>query len=212
MPEVICVECELVTAAPTAARGGAALCGECAARYYVACAGCAALFPRDEARTRDGLLLCADCFARPAGATAAAALGEDEVVALVAEYLELHAEERRIGARLEEVKERLKAVASSKERAAGAVVLRAGEGVVRCSYRSQMKLRQELVPELESALGEEAFGALVERKVSFSPVKAAVEELLNSEDGGRAALRDLLRGVVEVTETATITVVQPKGK
>src|SRR5438309_11561824 len=63
-----------------------------------------------------------------------AALSEDALAALVAEFVRLHAEAKQLNDRLDAVKEQLKQHAASQPREANAVLLRAGEHAVKCGY------------------------------------------------------------------------------
>ena len=99
-----------------------------------------------------------------------------------------------------------------KERVAGAVVLRAGEDAVRCSYKVTVKYNQEKIAALENLLNAEEFASLFERKVNYAPIKAKVEEILNSTDSAQTALRDALNEAAERSETASLAVVMPPKK
>src|ERR1044071_4135482 len=96
----LCVEClcELTAAEQVLDRTGAALCRACAAAFYSACAGCGGLVPTDEALARNdtGALNCFECFSRPASAARTEAATDEEVAALVAEYVALHEELKRL--------------------------------------------------------------------------------------------------------------------
>ena len=213
MMDTLCAECEKSSATTLTARNGTSICPDCAASYYLNCAACGILLPQDEARLRDDKSFCLDCFDKPAGSAAAAALPDESgIEALIAEYVQLHAEEKRIGERLDEIKEALKTIAAAKDRVAGAVVLRAGEAAVRCSYKVTVKYNQEKIAALENLLNAEEFASLFERKVNYAPVKAKVEEILNSTDDAQAALRDAISEAAERSETASLTVVMPPKK
>lgn len=218
----LCVEC-LSAVAPSAAvldRTGAALCRGCAAEFYTACAACGGLVPRDEAVAREtegdagGRLYCAECFR--AGAAAGEdveQVGDDEVEALVAEFVALHAEKKRLDTRVDEIKERLKLAARARQRVAGAVVFRAGdEAGVRCSYTVRTTYDAEKLEAAEAVLGGEEFAALFERKVSFTPVKNSLEAFLSSTGDGRDEARALVRAAAQQTETETLGVVAPPKK
>jgi hypothetical protein len=84
----------------------------------------------------------------------------------------------RVDERMDEIKELLKAAAYTRERVAGAVTLRSDSATVKCSFASRLKCDQECVAALESALGPDRFAVLFDRKVTFSPNKAAVEAVL----------------------------------
>lgn len=212
----MCVEClKPVAAGETVLdRTGAALCRRCAAESYAPCAGCGGLVPGDEtlARASDGAAVCAECHARgaapPEGEPAPA---EGEVEALVGEYVTLYEESKRLGARLDEIKERLKLAAQARPRVSNAVVLRAGGAGVRCSFAVKRSYDAEALAAAEKLLGDE-FGSLFERKVSFSAVRGRLEEFLSADDEERAAARDLVRAAEQRSETVSLTVVAQKKK
>ena len=212
----LCVECmnELDAARQLLDRTGAALCRACAAAFYSTCAGCGGLVPTDEALARNdtGALNCFECFSRPASGDGAEALTDEEVAALVDEYVALHEELKRIGALADDVKERLKRAATARPRVSNAVVLRADAGSVRCSYASKATYDAGKLAAAEALLGPEEFAALFERKVTFNAVKHRVEEFLSSEDEATAAAREVVRAAETRTEVATLTVVAPRRK
>ncbi|HEX8115786.1 MAG TPA: hypothetical protein VF521_00815, partial [Pyrinomonadaceae bacterium] len=153
----LCVECmgDLDPAGQLLDRTGAALCRACAAAFYTPCAGCGGLVPADEALARNdtGALNCFECFSRPADADGAEALSDEEVTALVAEYVALHEELKRLDARAGEIKEQLKRAATVRPRVSNAVVLRAEVGSVRCSYTSKAAYDAEKLAAAEALLG-----------------------------------------------------------
>jgi hypothetical protein len=207
----LCVEClvRLDATEQVLDRTGAALCRACAAKFYTPCAGCGGLVPADEALARNdtGALNCFECFGRPASDDGTEALSDAEVEALVAEYVALHEELKRLDARASEIKEQLKRASSARPRVSNAVVLRAEGGSVRCSYTSKAAYDAEKLAAAEALLGVEEFAALFERKVTFSAVKARLEEFLSSEDAATAAARGAVRAAETRTEVATLTVV-----
>jgi hypothetical protein len=212
----LCVECLGAVGAGEALidRTGAALCGGCAAEFYSPCAGCGGLVPRDEAvaRASDGAAVCVECHARGAASPEGEPPpSEEEVEALVGEYVALHEESKRLDARLGEIKERLKLAAQSRPRVSNAVVLRAGEAGVRCSFAVKRSYDAGALAPAEELLGAE-FAALFERKVSFTAVKDRLEEFLSSTDAERAPARDAIRAAEQRTETLTLNVVTPKKK
>lgn len=212
---LVCVECEQTINSATGStmtRAGAAVCLECIAAFYVACAGCEQFIPHDETQTRADLVLCAECYAKPQGVAGASSLDQSDIESLIAEYTALHAEEKRTVARMEEIKEQLKDVASTQPRVSGAVTLRAGDAAVKCSFRTTLKCDAEVVERLEQALDGSEFGELFERKVTYSPHKERVQEFLNTTDGEREEARELLRAAVRETESATLTVVPVRKK
>jgi coenzyme F420-reducing hydrogenase delta subunit len=212
MKQLICLECEQPAPNPVFDRAGSILCSECAAAYFILCAGCQGLFPQDEAKTRGDSVLCPECFAKPYGDELAELPDEATLESLIAEYVALHAEEKRVSERLGQIKEQLKTVALMKERVAGTVVLRAGDSAVKCSYKVGLKLNPERAEELERILDEDQFASLVERKISFSPIKEKIEEFLKGTDEEGASVRELLQAALERTETASLTVIPPKKR
>lgn len=214
----LCVEClaELGAGAALLDRCGAALCRGCAAEFYAPCSVCGGLMPRDEARLRAdaaaGSLFCAECFRAPAEEWGVGPLpADDEVEALVARYVALHAEKKRVDAELDEIKEKLKAVACARPRVGNAVVLRAGEDGVRCSYSARTTWDAERLSAAEEILGGVGFASLFERKVSFTPLREKLDEFL-SDAGADETARELIRSAAQVSETATLNVVSPRKK
>lgn len=206
----LCVECLETIAQPVVNLRGEPLCAACAADYYVACAACGGLVARDEAAARDGKSLCANCDVRATGVAPEDAPAEAEVEGLVAEYVSLHAEEKRIKERMDEIKERLKLAALFRQRVANAVTLRGEDGAVKCSYRTSWKCDDAKVAALAEALDSETFASLFERTVKFAPVKDSLEKLLAEESDADANLRRLVAAAVEQNEQATLTIVRPK--
>ncbi|HWW74570.1 MAG TPA: hypothetical protein VNZ44_04190 [Pyrinomonadaceae bacterium] len=212
----LCVEClvRLDAAAQVHDRTGAALCRACAAAFYTPCAGCGGLVPSDEALARHdtGALNCFECFSRPASDDGTEALSDEEVAALVAEYVALHEELKRLDTRAGEIKEQLKRAATVRPRVSNAVVLRADDAGVRCSYTSKVTYDAERLAAAEALLGAEGFAALFERKVTFAAVKNRLEEFLSSDEEATAAARDAVRAAENRTEVATLTVVAQRKK
>lgn len=203
----VCAECEQPTASNLLSLAGASLCAECAEAYYVSCSGCAGLLPKDESLDRRGLAYCAECFAAPAGARAPV---ESDAESLIAEFVALHAEEKRISKRMSEIKESLKAIAASQQRVGNAVTMRAGEAAVRCSYRVSLKCDTEAVEALEQVLDREEFSRLFERKTSFNAVEGELRDFLASEDAERERERELVRKAVRETEIPTLSVISDR--
>ena len=214
----LCVECMGALGAGEALvdRCGAALCRACAAEFYAPCAGCGGLVARDEALTRAdadaGALFCGECYRSPSGVEGVEALPDEaEVERLVARYVALHAEKKRIDEELDEVKELLKLVAGARTRVANAVLLRAGDDCLRCSYSVRTTWDAEKLSAAEHLLGEE-FASLFERKVSFTAVRSTLDAFLDAADDTHADARSLIRSAAQASETATINVVAPKKK
>jgi hypothetical protein len=212
----LCVEClcELNQSEQLLDRTGAALCRACAAKFYTTCAGCGGLVPTDEALARNdtGALNCFECFGRPASSDGTEALSDEEVAALVAEYVALHEELKRLDGRASEIKEQLKLASSARPRVSNAVVLRTDVGSVRCSYTSKTAYDAEKLVAAEALLGVEEFAALFERKVTFSAVKPRLEEFLSSDEEATADAREAVRAAETRTEVATLTVVAQRKK
>lgn len=207
----ICAECERACDSVMLSLNGASLCASCVEAYYVACSGCSGLLPKDESIKRGELAYCAECFARPVDAAGAVASGGLDTQSLISEYIALHAEEKRISKRLSEIKESLKAIASSQQRTGNAVTLRANDMAVRCSYRVSLKCDTQIVEALEQVLDKEEFMKLFERKTSFNAIEDRVREFLSSEDAPHQDARELLRKAVRETETVTLNVVSDRG-
>ncbi|HEX7173746.1 MAG TPA: hypothetical protein VF240_00490 [Pyrinomonadaceae bacterium] len=215
----MCVECLCALAAGAAVldRCGAALCRACAAEFYAACAGCARLVPRDEGLTRPedaagvGALFCVECFRAPAG-DAEPPPSDEEVERLVARYVALHAEKKQLDDEMEEIKERLKLAAGARSRVTNAVVLRAGEGAVRCSYSVRTTWDAAKLSEAEALLGPDEFSSLFERKVSYAAVRERLAEFLAGTGDAHTPARELVRAAEQSAETVTLGVVAPKKK
>ncbi|HXG67505.1 MAG TPA: hypothetical protein VNO70_20550 [Blastocatellia bacterium] len=201
-----CAECLSPAVNVVFDSNGEPLCGECAAAYYVECAVCRGLIPRDEAVTRDGAACCGACAEQAAGVEAP---DDAEVEALVSRYLALYPEHKRISDEMEEIKERLKLAASLRERVAGAVTLRGGDGAVRCNYTVKVKCDPEKTAALEAALGQERFAALFEKKVTFNAVKDRLEAFLSDEEAD-AHLREAVREAIEKVETPSLSIVRQR--
>jgi hypothetical protein len=203
----VCAECERQGGDMILSRAGASICNECVEAYYVACSACGGVVAKDEALSRDGLACCSDCFSQPSGASGAGVVDETLIETLIAEYVSLHAEEKRISDRMEVVKDKLKSAASAKRREGNAVTLRAGEAAIRCSYRTSLKCDADSAEALAQLLDEEQFFQLFERKTSFTPVKDRITEFLKDADESQQAARDAVRAAVRETETVTLSVV-----
>lgn len=215
----LCVECmtALTHEGALLDRCGAALCRACAESFYAPCSDCGRLVPKDEALAREGATdapVCVECFRTPAGAGEADAPSDEEVESLVAAYVALHAEKKRLDAELESIKERLKLAAACRPRVAGAVLLRAGEGGagVRCSYSVRTSWDAEKLSAVEALVGGDEFAALFERKVTFTAVRETLDAFLSTDDATRAEARALVSSAAQVSETATLNVISPKKK
>lgn len=205
-----CAECLAEVSQPVADLRGETLCGACAESYYAPCAGCGGLVARDEALKRGGASFCPACDLKAANVSPEDMPDEAEVDQLVAEYVALHAEEKRVKDRMDEIKERLKTAASARQRVANSVTLRGEDGAVKCSYRAAWKCDDEKVAALEGALDPERFAALFQRSVKYAPVRENLEKLFSEEAGSDDDLKKLVGAAVEKSEQATLTVVRPK--
>jgi hypothetical protein len=194
------------------AQNGARLCPQCAEQFYHPCAGCGGLIPQDEAVLRDGALCCVQCLAAPVSKDDAAALSDEALAALVAEFIQLHAEAKHLNDRLDAVKEQLKRHAASQPRIANAVLLRTGEHAVKCGYSVRVSYNAEKLAAVEALLGTEHFTTLFTRKITFSAVKESLDAFLASEAPDTAAARDVILAAAERTEAVTVAPVTPKRK
>lgn len=207
---VQCAECEQPITHIILSRARASVCADCIKTYYVACSGCGGFIPQDESRARGELAYCADCFSKPAGETSTGTVDQTLIESLIAEYISLHAEEKRISDRMTIVKEQLKNAAAVRNREGNAVTLRAGDTAVRCSYRASLKCDTESAEALAQLLDEEQFSSLFERKLSFNPIKDHIAEFLASTDEATRDVRDAVRAALHETETVTLSVVTPR--
>jgi hypothetical protein len=159
---------------------------------------------------RDGALYCVQCLAAPVSKEDAAALSNEALAALVAEFIQLHAEAKQLDDRLEQIKEQLKRHAASQPRIANAVTLRTGEHAVKCGYSVRVSYNADKLAAVESMLGMEPFTALFTRKLTFSPVKESLDAFLASEAPDAAAARAAILAAAERTEIVTVAPVTPK--
>ena len=105
----------------------------------------------------------------------------------------------------------LELAAQARPRVSNAVVLRADDAGVRCSFAVRTSYDAARLAAAEELLGEE-FASLFERKVSFSAVKDRLEEFLSATDEARASAREAVRAAEQRTEVATLSVVAQKKK
>jgi hypothetical protein len=161
---------------------------------------------------RNGALCCAQCLAASISKDDAAALSEEALVALVAEFIQLHAEAKQLNERLDAVKEPLKRHAASQPRIANAVLLRTGEHAVKCGYSVRVSYNADKLAAVEALLGTEHFAALFTRKLTFSAVKEPLDAFLASEAADTAAARAAILAAAERTEIVTVAPIMPKRK
>ena len=207
-----CAECLGPISTAVHAQNGASLCPPCAGQFYRPCGCCGGLIPQDEAVVCNGVLCCVQCLAAPVAKDDAAALSNEALAALVAEFIRLHTEVKHLNDRLDTVKEQLKRHAASQPRMANAVVLRAGEHAVKCGYSVRVNYNADKLAAVEALLGMEPFTALFTRKLTFSPVKESLDAFLASEATDTAAARAAILAAAERTEIATVTPVTPRSK
>jgi hypothetical protein len=207
-----CAECLEPVSTAVHAQNGVSLCPQCAEQFYCTCAGCGGLIPQDEAVVRDGALCCAQCLAASISKDDAVALSEEALAALVAEFIQLHAEAKQLNERLDAVKQQLKRHAASQLRVANAVLLRTGEHTVKCGFSIKVSYNADKLAAVETLLGTEQFTALFTRKITFSAVKEPLDAFLASEVADTAAARAAILAAAERTEIATVTPVTPKRK
>jgi hypothetical protein len=207
-----CAECLAPVSTAVHAQNGVSLCPQCAEQFYCTCAGCGGLIPQDEAVVRDGALCCAQCLAAPVSKDDTVALSDEALAALVAEFIQLHAEAKQLNERLDAVKEQLKRHAASQPRVANAVLLRTGEHAVKCGYSIKVSYNADKLAAVEALLGAEQFTALFTRKMTFSAVKEPLDAFLASEVADTAAARAAILAAAERTEITTVTPVATKRK
>ncbi len=205
-----CLECETAVSTLVATNAGTQVCQICLESFYVACHSCGGIVPLDEVVSRRAEKICVACRDQRVGATQA--VESADVESVVAEYVALHADEKRLKTRMDELKETLKTIAAQQERVSNGVTLNAGDQAVKCNYRTTIKYDAEAVEKLAQMLDREKFDELFEREVTYSPHKERVREFLDGTDGARQTERELLRAAVRETESATLTVVPNRRK
>jgi hypothetical protein len=173
--------------------------------FYVECGGCRQFFPRDEAKNVDGVAFCVDCHATAFGP--AGAMTEEEVEALVAEFVRLSAEIKVLADRADALKDQIKAVAATRERVGNAVLLGSGENRVTCSYSIGYKLNDADTAALERLLGEDRFAAVFKRTITVN--KANADKLLKNDEEDPEVVA-AVRAALDVVETPRITPVRAK--
>jgi hypothetical protein len=160
---------------------------------------------------REDLICCLECFAKPQAEAEAESLGAEELAALIAEFVRLHAEEKKLKDQVEEIKEKLKRHAATQPRASNAVILRAGEHAVKCGYAVRISYNEGKLAVVEELVGAEQFAALFEREVKFNPVKESLEKFLADEGEDWTAARAAILAAMERKETVTLAPVASKN-
>jgi hypothetical protein len=161
--------------------------------------------PLDEMAMRDGERCCLECLSKSGEEAPTEILSEEQLAALIADFMRLHAEEKKIKDELESVKERLKRRAASEPRVNNAVLLRAGEKAVKCGYSTRISYDAEKLAEAETILGEDQFAELFSREVKFIPIKDRLESFLNDENAESEEARAMILESMERKEIMTIT-------
>lgn len=195
----ICTECAENQTVGLTTTDGRGICQPCADLYYVACGVCLYWTPREESVIVADQQRCSACKV-----TGENQLSEDDIQTLISSFIQLHAEEKKIKDRLEEIKERLKQHAAFQPRISNAVVLRSSDGAVKVGYSTRLSYDAEQLVRVETMLGENLFARLFEREVKFNPMKEKLEEFLTSENPEEEDARNAIRGAQQVKEIATI--------
>ncbi len=206
-----CVECLKTTDALLTVRGGQALCQQCAEQFYIACADCGELTPRDDAAQRDDKPCCPECLTAPPESTIAAPLSDAELAAAVAEFHRLNTEEKRVKEQLEAVKEKLRRHAATQQRTENGVTMRAGEQAVKCGWSVTISYDSEKLAAVETMLGAGRFAELFTCEMKYSAIRDSIAAFLAADESATAAARAAIREAQKVTETARLTVVGPKS-
>lgn len=206
-----CAECLKAADVVIPARGGQVVCQQCAAQFYIACAFCGELVPRDDAAQRDEKPCCPACLNAPEQNDEAAPLSEEELAAAVAEFHRLSAEEKRVREQLEAVKEKLRRHAATQQRTGNAVTLRAGEQAVKCGWSVTISYDSERLAAVETMLGAERFAELFTREMKYSAIKEKVEEFMKTDAPETAAARAAILEAQKKTESPRLTIVAPKS-
>jgi hypothetical protein len=201
-----CAECSEAGSELIATRDGDGVCADCISKYYVACHACRELVARDETREADGCRYCTGCFETTFGP--GGHLSEEDVEAVVAEYIALDAEAKRIEKQLDALKDQIKAIAATRERVSGTVMLGRGDHRVTCTFVAQYKLDVERAAALEATLGPDLFGSYFERKLAVN--RSAVDRLLSSSEPTDIDLRAAVGSVVDLVESPRVTVPRTK--
>ncbi|MCI0391521.1 MAG: hypothetical protein MOB07_22490 [Acidobacteria bacterium] len=207
--KAFCIECLENASDHLSSYDGHILCRQCAVLYYIVCGMCGLVVPREEAAIREGNSYCPECFAKPIDGSLACRLDEAELAALIADYARLHAEEKIVKDKLEEIKEKLKRHAATQLRISNAVLLRAGEHSVKCGYSARVSYDPKKLELVESMLGAERFDVLFQREVKFSPVKENLDRFLEDDSVEYAEARDAIQSSIEFKEIVTITPYTP---
>lgn len=190
---------------------GNLLCQFCSEKYYIPCSNCYSLIPKDELidhkYNTKNVFYCPNCQIDELDQKTAT-FDEAEVAELVSEYVTLHAEEKQIKDRLEEIKEQLKQLARSQSLNGQAVTLQAENGAVKCSYKTSLKCNSDKVEALQQILPSNVFTSLFVPKISFEVNKDNFEKTISDSEIIPAELRLLVNEAVKTVETETLFVVK----
>ena len=203
LPLPACLECLTEDGLERQTREGAPLCVKCADEYYLACAECRGLIPREDAASSDGLPYCLECLARLADPDAEP-LDEDQIETLAREFVELHAQLKPLNDRLDEIKEKLKRIAAGRPREGNAVLLGNGETAVKCGFSTRVSFDAERLLALENVVGVDLIETLFERKISFSANKESLAAFLADEDPRYSSARTAIEDATEVKEIQSL--------
>jgi hypothetical protein len=198
-----CLECLTEEGLERQTREGAPLCVKCADEYYVACAECRGLIPREDAASSDGLPFCLECLARLADPDAEP-LDEEQIETLAREFVELHAQLKPLNDRLDEIKEKLKRVASGRPREGNAVLIGNGDAAVKCGYSTRVSYDADRLLALENDVGADLIETLFERKTSFSANKESLAAFLADKDPRYASARTAIEDATETKEIQSL--------
>lgn len=201
-----CLECMTEEGLTHSSREGAPLCARCADEYYVECSECRGLIAEDDAPQSDGLPYCIECLKRLADPEGEI-LDEEQVAALVREYIQLDVQSKAVEAKLEDIKDKLKRVAAGRPREGNAVLLGEGDAMAKCGFSERTSYDSDRLLALEAEFGEVLIDTLFERKITFKANKKSLDVFLADDDPQFAAARDAIREAADSKTTLTLTLV-----
>lgn len=205
-----CLECMTEEGLTHSTKEGAPLCARCADEYYVECSECRNLIAVDDAPISDGLAYCIECLERLADPEGEIP-DEEQVAALVREYIELNAQSKAIETKLEKVKDKLKRVAAGHPREGNAVLLGEGDAMAKCGFSERTSYDSDRLLALEAEVGEELIDTLFERSITFKANKESLNLFLVDDDPQYAAARAAIREAAKSQTTLTLTPVANKA-
>jgi hypothetical protein len=205
-----CLECLTEEGLARATKEGAPLCARCADEYYIECSECRGLIAVDDATQSDGLAYCIECLERLADPEGEIP-GDEQVAALVREFIELNAQSKAIETKLEEVKDKLKRVAEGRPREGNAVLLGEGDAMAKCRFSARTSYNSDRLLALEAEVGEELIDTLFERKITFKANDDSLDVFLADDDPQYAAARNAILEAAESKTTLTLTPIANKA-